>query len=97
MKKIWVLIFCLNFVFVFGQKQETHVVAKGETLYAIAKKYEISPDEILKLNPEASAGIKENQTLMIPTKIIRLSTPTRYKNNVETDAPIIPPVSAKSF
>ncbi len=68
MKKIWVLIFCLNFVFVFGQKQATHVVAKGETLYAIAKKYEISPDEILKLNPEASTGIKENQTLIIPAK-----------------------------
>jgi len=68
MKKIWVLILCLNFVFVFGQKQATHVVAKGETLYAIAKKYEISPNEILKLNPEASTGIKENQTLMIPAK-----------------------------
>ena len=68
MKNIWAFIFCLHFVFVFGQKQVTHLVVKGETLYAIAKKYEISPDELLKLNPEANNGIKENQTLVIPTK-----------------------------
>ena len=68
MKNSWVLIFCLNFVFVFGQKQTSHVVAKGETLYAIAKKYTITPDEILQLNPDASNGIQENQTLVIPVK-----------------------------
>jgi LysM repeat protein len=68
MKKIWVLIFCLNFVFVFGQKQATHLVLKGETLYAIAKKYQITPEEIIKNNPDAVNGIKENQTLLIPTK-----------------------------
>ena len=68
MKKIWVLIFCFNFVFVFGQKQATHLVLKGETLYAIAKKYQITPEEIIKNNPDAVNGIKENQTLFIPTK-----------------------------
>jgi hypothetical protein len=34
---------------------------------------------------------------MIPIKMTRFKIPTRYKNSVETEAPIIPPVSAKSF
>lgn len=68
MKSIWVLIFCLSFFCAMGQKNASHVVVKGETIYAIAKKYEISPDELIKLNPEANNGIKENQTLVIPAK-----------------------------
>ena len=68
MKSNWVLIFCLSFFCAMGQKNASHVVVKGETIYAIAKKYEISPDELIKLNPEANNGIKENQTLLIPAK-----------------------------
>ncbi|WMW78689.1 LysM peptidoglycan-binding domain-containing protein [Flavobacterium sp. 20NA77.7] len=68
MKNIWVLIFCLSFFCVLGQKNATHVVVKGETLYAIAKKYQITPEDIIKNNPDAVNGIKENQTLLIPSK-----------------------------
>ena len=45
-----------------------HLVGKGETLYAIAKKYQLTSEEILSINPDAINGIKENQTLLIPTK-----------------------------
>ena len=34
-------------------------------------------------------------SVIIPTKITRFNIPTKYKKNAETDAPIIPPVSAK--
>jgi LysM repeat protein len=51
-----------------GQKNSSHVVVKGETIYAIAKKYQITPDDIIKNNPDAINGIKENQTLLIPVK-----------------------------
>ena len=33
-----------------------HVVEKGQTLYAIARLYNISPDKILKLNPKLKNG-----------------------------------------
>ena len=68
MKNIWVLIFCLSFFCSLGQKNASHVVVKGETIYAIAKKYQITPDDIIKNNPDAINGIKENQTLLIPVK-----------------------------
>ncbi|MCE2744226.1 MAG: LysM peptidoglycan-binding domain-containing protein [Fluviicola sp.] len=51
-----------------GQKNASHVVVKGETIYAIAKKYQITPDDIIKNNPDVINGIKENQTLLIPVK-----------------------------
>lgn len=68
MKKYWVLIFCLSFIFALGQQYNMHLVGKGETLYAIAKKYQLTSEEILSINPDAINGIKENQTLLIPTK-----------------------------
>jgi LysM repeat protein len=77
MKNIWVLIFCLSFFCALGQKNATHIVVKGETLYAIAKKYQITPEDIIKNNPDAINGIKENQTLLIPVKSL-------FPNNVTT-------------
>ena len=44
----------------------THTVEKGETLYGISKNYGISTADIIRLNPEANAGIREGQTLQIP-------------------------------
>jgi LysM repeat protein len=76
MKNIWVLIFCLSFFCALGQKNATHIVVKGETLYAIAKKYQITPDDIIKNNPDAINGIKENQTLLIPVKSLFPNTVT---------------------
>jgi LysM repeat protein len=43
----------------------THQVAKGETLYAISKRYGVSMDDIIALNPDARDGIKAGSTLII--------------------------------
>jgi len=51
----------------FSQTKE-HKVAKGETMYSIAKKYNVAPEDIYRLNPEAKNGVNENATLLIPTK-----------------------------
>lgn len=52
----------------FGQQEKTftHTIAKGETLYQIAKKYNVSANEIVKLNPGVENGIQENTVLQIP-------------------------------
>ncbi len=47
---------------------ETHKVAKGETVYAITKKYNITESQLKELNPEISSGIKEGQVLKIKAK-----------------------------
>lgn len=51
----------------FSQTKE-HKVAKGETTYSIAKKYNVAPEDIYRLNPEAKNGVNENAILLIPTK-----------------------------
>jgi len=43
-----------------------HKVEKGETLYALSKKYNISLEDIIKHNPETKYGIKTEQIIKIP-------------------------------
>ncbi|MCM1153239.1 MAG: LysM peptidoglycan-binding domain-containing protein [Muribaculum sp.] len=45
----------------------SHQVAKGETVYGISKKYNVSTEQIYAANPGSEFGIKEGQTLTIPT------------------------------
>jgi DNA repair ATPase RecN len=50
----------LTFIFtitVFAQLK--HTIVKGETLYSISKKYQVTPEEITKLNPEIKKELKE--------------------------------------
>lgn len=44
-----------------------HFVKKGETLYAIARAYDITVNDIFKTNPESRSGIKPGVILKIPT------------------------------
>lgn len=43
-----------------------HTVAKGETVYSIAAKYNVSVQDIHKLNPGSEKGIRDGRTLRIP-------------------------------
>ncbi|MDP4266189.1 MAG: LysM peptidoglycan-binding domain-containing protein [Bacteroidota bacterium] len=47
-------------------KYVLHKVEKGETLYAIKKKYGVSVDDIMFINPELVDGLKVGQTIKIP-------------------------------
>ena len=48
---------------------KTHVVAKGETLYGLSKKYHVSIGQLLQLNPSAQNGLKEGQKLIIKSVV----------------------------
>lgn len=50
-----------------GKNYYMHSVEKGQTLYAISKIYACDINTILSANPGADNGIKEGQTLKIPT------------------------------
>lgn len=49
-----------------------HTVVKGETLYSISKKYDVTVEEIEKVNPILASGLKTNMELLIPVHIARI-------------------------
>lgn len=51
-----------------GKKYYLHTVEKGQTLYAIAKAYDLTVNDILVENPDALNGIKPGQVLRIPAE-----------------------------
>jgi len=61
------------------EKNSTHKVEKGETMAQIAKKYNVTPYDIYKLNPDAQSGLKPNSVLLIPKKgsVPKANTPAK--------------------
>lgn len=60
-------------------KSFTHIVLAGETLYGIAKKYNVTIEEIEKINPENGGQIRVGQKLNIPATSDKDIT----KNNIK--------------
>lgn len=61
-----------------------HTVQKGETVYSISKKYQVTPFDIYRVNPDAKDGIKENSTLLIPQAVSATSTNTEDEDAIVT-------------
>ena len=67
MKHITVLLFFFITINVFSQENNIkHIVAKGESVYQIAKKYNVKQVDVFKLNPEPKKKLKLNSVLLIP-------------------------------
>ena len=49
-----------------GEGYFLHTITKGQSLYSIASMYNVSVDEIIKLNPGSEEMIREGKTLKIP-------------------------------
>ena len=64
-----------------------HKVEAKETLFGIAKKYNVSVDEIKKANPELIDGLKEGMEISIPVK--------GNKNTTVNTNPVVKPVVVK--
>jgi LysM repeat protein len=67
----WVLgamIFCLGTTWAWAQQFATHKVKSGETLYSIAKEYQVTPYNILQANKELKSAedLQPNTILVIP-------------------------------
>lgn len=48
------------------EKSFTHIVEKGETLYGIAKTYNVTQEAVIAQNPATAKGLKTGQVLIIP-------------------------------
>lgn len=71
-KRLILLSVLLSFVSCMGlfplQEQKTHTVAKGETVYSIARQYDVLQEDLIKLNPEIENGLHPNTVILIPNK-----------------------------
>ena len=69
MKKILTYLLIFSLQIAYSQNVIKHKVAKGETIPQIAKKYNVTPAEIYKLNPDAQSGVSENTIIVVPKKV----------------------------
>ncbi len=75
-KLIVVLIVFLYSGFSFAQTSYvSHRVTQGETVFSITQKYQISEEDLFRLNPEVRNGLKENTVLIIPKDLDTVSNP----------------------
>ncbi|MGB8489985.1 MAG: LysM peptidoglycan-binding domain-containing protein [Bacteroidales bacterium] len=58
-------------VVIAGIPYYIHSVKKGETLYSVSKAYDISTEELIRENPDASGGLREGQNLRIRASLVR--------------------------
>lgn len=83
MKLLQIITFFLFFCsgVVFSQKTIKHTVVSGESIYSIAKKYDVSESDIYELNPKSKGALLQLKTvLLIPNK------KTKSKNNKEVSS-----------
>ncbi len=60
------LLFFLSGTLIAQEKYRSHIVQSGETIATISKKYNVSERAIIKLNPDAKDGVRENAVIILP-------------------------------
>ena len=73
-----------------------HVIEKGETLFGIARKYDVSANDIRKWNHLENDGIKAGQKLIVATTE-SASLKTEVKKQETTSEPILQPLDDKKL
>lgn len=63
---VFLILFANGGATALAQQYRTHKVVKGETVYSISKKYNVSEDAIYLLNPDARNGVQTDNILIIP-------------------------------
>lgn len=68
MKKIFIIFLIFIFLNVSAQTTISHIVRRGETIESIAKKYEVSVEDLQQLNPSTKKYLYAGMKLVIPPK-----------------------------
>lgn len=68
----------------------THTVQRGETLYAISRKYDVSVEDIVKANPEVEGGLKAGAVLKITSTKADSETEQIVEENELEENPKVP-------
>jgi len=64
---------------------KTHQLEEGQTIYAVAKLYQITPEQIFELNPETKTSYKVGQLIKIPQSAQKAET---TKGTIQNEKPI---------
>ncbi|MGX7666930.1 LysM peptidoglycan-binding domain-containing protein [Flavobacterium pedocola] len=64
--RFYTALFLIISMSVFSQEKVKHVVVSGESVYSIAKKYNVTEAEIFELNPKAKGLLQLDMVLYIP-------------------------------
>jgi len=63
-----------NTTLIEQSRNKTHIVKPKETLYSISKIYDVSVEDILKLNPDAAPVMKTGSELIIPVATVKVDS-----------------------
>ncbi len=69
-----------------GEQNLRYKVQKGETLFGIAYRFDITPEDIVALNPGANKGVKGGDILLLPVK--GAGSIPAVAENVSSQAPV---------
>ncbi len=70
-----------------GKHYYIHTIEAGQTVYSIAKAYDVTADEVLLINTFAREGIKPGQLLRIPVpETFKAEEETQQQSDVVTDS-----------
>lgn len=68
--KLSILLLFIVTISIFSQEKKytTYRAQQGETVYSISKKFLITPNDLLQLNPDLKDGINAGQLIIVPNK-----------------------------
>ncbi|AMJ66175.1 hypothetical protein AXW84_12575 [Hymenobacter sp. PAMC 26628] len=73
-----------------------YTVARGETLFAIARRFQLTPDELIKLNSlPANGRVRVGQQLLLGAPAVAAAAPALAAPPLKTPAPTVAPVPDK--
>lgn len=70
MRKITMFIFlltCSTVLLAMQQPTIQHTVSKGETIYSLTKRYQITEEVLYRYNPQIRSGLQANAVIEIPS------------------------------
>ncbi|WP_313804490.1 LysM peptidoglycan-binding domain-containing protein [Flavobacterium sp.] len=79
--RFFTILFLLVSTMVFSQEKIKHVVVSGESVYSIAKKYNVSEADIFEENPKAKGILALNTVLYIPKKSAKSTKDSKKQNS----------------
>ena len=65
-----------------GKKCYVHIVESGNTVYGLQKRYKVSQEDILMLNPGADKGLSIGQKLYIPVPLVSVNHVVKAKETI---------------
>lgn len=82
-----ILIFIVFFFYSYTFAQTSylsHRVVQGETVFSVTQKYQISEQELFRLNPEVKNGLQPNTILIIPKNLETVQNPSNGNISFKT-------------